>query len=239
MDKKRDDISIVIPSYNEDKNIFELIRGIRSFYPEFFITVVDDSDQTLSKQLKQSLEKKFSHVFVLSRSKKLGRGSAVLDGMRYVLKHTSCTHIIEMDADLSHDPSQLYRLLDASKRYECVIGSRYLPQSSIPEWPLRRRILSKIINRILRTILGIPVSDFTNGYRCYSRNAARSLLSADLKETGFIALSEWLYVLHNAGISIGEVPITFTDRKYGRSNAGLEEHLNAIRGVIRLRLRSL
>jgi len=229
-----DTFAIIIPSYNEDVNIVKLIDSIRKLYKSCLIVVVDDSKPMKSSKLKDKLEHEFTNIEVHSRGKKSGRGSAVLHGLRSALKNKKNQYCIEMDADFSHSPKEISLLLDKREQFDCIVGSRYASAHSIVRWPLYRRVLSKAINALLRAILAIRVSDFTNGFRLYSRRAAEYLVSRDVKETGFIALSEWLVVLKKGNFSIGEVPTTFTDRVYGKSSAGLSEHLNAIRGLLRI-----
>lgn len=231
-------VAIIIPSYNEEDNLRILVRRIRNHYPDYPIIIVDDSEPDRSRKFANELSAAHRHVHVISRQTKSGRGSAVIDGLKYAIRDRKTKYFIEMDADLSHNPDEIAVLLEQIASCGVVIASRYLPQSRIINWPLRRRILSKYINVLLRSALGIPVSDFTNGFRAYSRDAVQYLTSATLVETGFIALSEWLVVLHRAGLSICDVPSTFTDRTHGKSNAGLAEHVNALRGVIRLWLSS-
>jgi dolichol-phosphate mannosyltransferase len=198
------------------------------------IVVVDDYEPMQSRKLKVKLEHEFTNIQVHSRGKKSGRGSAVLHGLRSALKNKKIQYFIEMDADFSHSPKEISLFLDTTHQFDCIVGSRYLSGSSIVRWPMYRRVLSILINSLLRRILNINVSDFTNGFRQYSRRAAEYLVSRNLRETGFIALSEWLVVLKKGNFSVGEVPTTFTDREYGKSSAGICEHLNAIRGLLRI-----
>jgi len=119
-----------------------------------------------------------------------------------------------------------------------VVGSRYMKGSLIAKWTWSRLIQSKIINFLLTYWLGLHITDYTNGFRAYSRKACQFLITAPLREKGFIVLSEIAYMLHSHGFRIMEVPITFTDREYGKSNANFSELMHSLRGVFLLRYRS-
>lgn len=229
-----EDFAVIIPSYHEEINLRVLVENIRKLFKYCLLVIVDDSEPIQSKKLKDKLEHEFTNIEVHTQGKKSGRGSAVLHGLRSALKNRKIQYFIEMDADFSHSPKELRLFMEKSHQFDCIVGSRYLSRSSIVRWPLYRRVLSILINSALRRLLNMQVSDFTNGFRLYSRRAAEYLVSQNLMETGFIALSEWLVVLKKGNFSIGEVPTTFTDRQYGKSSAGLSEHLNAIRGLTRI-----
>jgi dolichol-phosphate mannosyltransferase len=140
-----------------------------------------------------------------------------------------------MDADLSHQPEELERLLAVADGADMVVGSRYLPGARIDGWSWRRKVWSRLSNRMIRTVHGVPMTDFTNGYRLYSRRAVEHLAGRRLRETGYISLSEWAYALDRAGMTIREVPTTFINRRLGTSNMSASEALNALRGLIRMR----
>ena len=141
----------------------------------------------------------------------------------------------EMDADQSHQPEELPALREAIDHADMVVGARYLPGGEIHGWPRRRRVWSRTSNAIIRTTLGVPMRDFTNGYRLYSRRAVEVLTSANLRETGYITLSEWAYTLHRAGMTITEVPTVFINRRLGESNMSASEAVGAVRALMRMR----
>lgn len=228
-------VSIVIPTYNEKENIRILITNIFKFLPKAKIVVVDDSpnDDTL-KQIK-GLRKKSDSVVVISRKKKEGRGSAVLEGLRYAfIKHKSDFYI-EMDADLSHNPSELVTMLKVSKVGRVVLGSRYIKGSKIVDWPIERRIASKISNFLVKAILHNPLHDNTNGYRVYPREAVRYVLNKKFISKGYIVLSEMSYMLAKMNYEFLEIPTVFCNRKKGRSSANIKEFLRSFRDLIRIR----
>ena len=169
-------IGIVIPAFNEDKNIINLIKQIKKRL-NCLILIVDDSTNQNTKKLFS--KNKFKNVKYYHRGKKLGRGSAVIFGFRKLLKikkDVNC--LIEMDADMSHSPGELKRNIAYfyKNSFGLLIGSRYLPNSKIINWPLSRRILSKLSNRLAKFLLEAPVNDYTNGYRFYSKEAARTII---------------------------------------------------------------
>ncbi len=230
-------VAVVIPAYNESRNIGILIPRILQILPKATIIIVDDSsgnEQAKTKNICINIKKS---VTCISRKKKEGRGSAEIDGMKVALQRTSSKIIIEMDADLAHDPKEIPRFCAPIGRYDMVVGSRYMAGSRIIKWTWSRIIQSKIINFFLNYWLGLQLTDYTNGFRAYTRQACQYLISVPLREKGFIALSETAYILSKKGFRITEVPISFTDRTYGKSNANLKELFQSLFGVIALRFR--
>lgn len=235
-------IGVVIPSYNESSNIISLLSKIKETLPEALIVIVDDSNKKENRRLKLNISKsKFRNnkdIVLISRFKKSGRGSAVLRGYEELSKDKSIEYFFELDADLSHNPAEALIFLKEIKRKKAdvVIGSRYLYKSKITKWPLKRKVLSKIINAFINTWLGLELSDYTNGFRLYNRRAIGFLLKIQLKEKGFIALSEAIFRLKKNGFKIVEIPISFTDREQGKSSAGLNEYKISIVGILRIRI---
>lgn len=149
-------------------------------------------------------------------------------------------YYLEMDADFSHKPQDIPRLLKEIKNgYEVVIGSRYLPASKILNWPLQRRIFSKLANFYARLILGVPISDYTNGFRVYSKKATDLLLSQNLVSKGYIVLSETAYKLNKVGFSFGQIPIVFVNRKRGQSNTNFGEIIDAFLDILKIRFQKI
>lgn len=232
-------LGIIIPAFNESKNLVILISRIANLYPQVHVVIVDDSDLQERGQIQKLVTKKYPMVDIhlIYRGKKEGRGSAVLVGMKYLVANEHILYTVEMDADLAHKPEEISLLLDQKDKADIVIGSRYLTKSHIVKWPKRRLIQSKLINFFLQFWLGLHLSDYTNGFRLYGRRALVLLTRTQLREKGFISLSEMAYVAKKRGFTIAEVPITFTDRKFGQSNAGVRELLSSLLGAIRIRFR--
>lgn len=228
-------VAVIIPSYNDVDNLPFVIQGLYAISSTVTIIIVDDSSKEEKKKLPQ-LKKQFPKLVVLEREKKSGRGSAVLEGFRYALKNKQIEYVLEMDADTSHDPKDLPAFFAKDKQADVIIGSRYLKNSKVINWPKRRLFLSRMINKILlNNLLGLGLHDYTNGYRLYTREAAEFLLTTPLHETGFLLLSETAYKLKKAGFTLTEIPITFTDRKYGKSSVKFADLLENFIGAFRIR----
>ena len=228
---------IIIPSYNERENIARLVEMIFGLHPEAEVLVVDDSSPDGTAAVVEEVKKKFGNkLHLLVRRGKGGRGSAVLAGFEQALGRGDDL-IMEMDADFSHDPHEISRFLEKIKHCDMVLGSRYLPGSEILHWGWKRTFFSKWANRYARLILGIPISDYTNGYRCYTRRAIEALDLKRIEAKGYIVLSEVAYQLYRKGMKIGAVPTKFVNRRRGISNLSFREIKEAFLSVIRIRLR--
>jgi dolichol-phosphate mannosyltransferase len=229
-------IAIVIPAYNESENIKNLLKKIRKNIKSQII-VVDDSNNNLTKNV---LKKIKTNILYIKRNKKLGRGSAVLEGLKNALKKKDVRIFIEMDADLSHPPSELRRNIKFfnDNNLDLLIGSRYLEESQIINWPISRRIFSKLANYLARFLLKIPCSDYTNGYRIYSRRAAKKIVQKCGKiGDGFIILSEILLVLYKNNFKIGEIKTKFVNRSRGESSANLKLIISSLMGLVKIFLK--
>jgi dolichol-phosphate mannosyltransferase len=223
---------IVIPSFKEADNIAGLIQEILHVVPDAVVAVVDDSPDLSTVQAAESLGLAQVHVF--HRKAKGGRGSAVLQGVRFLLTQ-NCSIIVEMDADSSHPPTQIPELVAYLQQHQLdlVIASRYLPTSRILNWPAARRLFSRCSNLLARAVLRIPITDYTNGYRVYSRTCAESIAEhCGRYGKGFIALSEILVSAYYRGFRVGEVPTLFTNRLRGESSLTWQEIKNAAFGLV-------
>jgi len=227
------EILVIIPSYNEKDNIASLIDALFALPIDADILVVDDSsDETAnivkSKQLEQP------KLFLNKRTVKTGRGSAVLEGFRFALQK-DYRLIVEMDADFSHDPQELPSLLALAGPNTLVIGSRYLKESRIVNWPLSRTIFSRLANFYAESVLRIGIHDYTNGYRVYGREALQKLAPEKIQSQGHIVLSEIAYQLFRKGVTFREVPTVFVNRLRGSSNFSLALIFEAFLSVLRIR----
>jgi dolichol-phosphate mannosyltransferase len=241
MKKNNKNIAVIIPSFNEVKNIEILIKGINRELPDTKIIIVDDSSKKENLSLRQIVKNK-KNVILISRLKKGGRGSAVLDGFKEALRDKKIEYAFEMDSDLAHDPKEMKRFIKKKndrRSYDFIIGSRYLPGGKIINIAANRTIMSRVINKFLYYWLGIHLSDHTSGFRLYKRKCIEFLINAKLKAKGFIALSESAYKLHLANFKAGEVPITWNYRKYGKSTVNASELFNSLTFVIIMKLKYL
>lgn len=239
MKKWDNQLAIILPTFNESQNLRVLLNKIKKNASNAILIVVDDSIETEKTKIKK-ISKSFKKVQVISRKGKLGRGNAVLDGFRHVLQNKDVIYFVEMDTDLAHDPKELPQFYEAiqKEKAQLVIGSRYLTQSNIINWPFRRLILSKLINFFLNQWLGLKLHDYTNGYRMYTRKAVEHLVKKGLHEKNFITLSESAFLLKQKKMKIIEIPITFTDRKHGISSVGVKELVISLCGAVRIRFRN-
>jgi len=226
-------ILVIIPTYNEQKNIINLINKLDSLILDLDILVVDDSKDNTSDLVKEKQLKQLN-LFLIKRKDKSGRGSAVLDGFKYGLQK-DYQYFVEMDADFSHEPDELPTMLKLAQNYGLVIGSRYLKESKIINWPIRRRIFSKLANIYANLILKIGIKDYTNGYRVYKREAIAKLELNKIKAVGYIALSEIAYQLFKKEIKIIENKSIFINRKRGSSNFSLKEIKESFLAVLRIK----
>ncbi len=232
-------ILIVIPTYNEADNIERLVRTLLELEAAPNVLVVDDSSPDGTGDVADALATEFpDRVSVIHREAKDGRGGAVLAGLARGLAD-GYEILFEMDADFSHDPAEVPAFLDAVKRYYFVIGSRYLPESRIIDWPAARTFFSRWANRYARFFLRIPITDYTNGYRCYRRDALEKLDFEAIDSKGYIVLSDIAWQLRRAGLSVGEVPTVFVNRSRGESNLSLREIFSGFTGVLKLWFRGL
>ncbi len=229
-------ISFVIPVYKEEDNIIELINKIDdncySSQLNYKIFLIDDSPTEIIKIRK--LNPKVKYIY---RGKKLGRGSAVLHGIKEALNTIYTDIIIEMDGDLSHNPDELNDKVEIFKRnkLDMLIASRYSKKSKILNWPLSRTILSYISNSLAKLFLNIPVTDYTNGFRFYSKESAIHITNNCGKiGDGFIVLSEILMELYYNDFKISETSTIFKNRKRGESNVDLKLILNSFMGLFKL-----
>lgn len=230
-------VLVVLPTYNEALNLPLLIPRILAALDDADVLVVDDgSPDGTAAVAGEIAARSAARVAVLRRTRKSGRGSAVLAGFQYALADPRYTHLGEMDADLSHQPEEIPRMLTRSVAgADLVVGSRYVADAPPVEgWSTARRIWSRSSNRLIKLVLRLPMTDYTNGFRLYSRRAVQRLGEQELRETGFVALSEWAFHLHHAGMPIAEVPSRFINRRLGRSNMSLSEALGAARALVRL-----
>lgn len=228
-------LAIIIPSYNDAENIPLVYEAIRIVSPRLKIIVVDDSNEQQKKKLRRFAAKQ-KGLKIIERKVKSGRGSAVLDGFKEALLDKDIQYVFEMDADTSHDAKDLTKFFKKKKSADVIIGSRYLPASKVVNWPKRRLYMSMLINSVLlNSLFNLGIRDYTNGYRMYNRRSAEYLLGITLREKGFLLLSESAYKLKKAGFTLEEVPITFTDRKYGESSVQAKDMLTSLYSAFKIR----
>ena len=208
---------IVVPTYNEADNIDELLRRVRAAAPDEDVLVVDDSSPDGTASLAEAISRDVGQIDVLVRPTKQGLGEAYRAGFTLGIERGyDC--FIQIDADLSHDPAVIPRLLaEIAGGADMVIGSRYVAGGSIPHWPWFRRSISRWGNRYAGLVLGLKVRDATSGYRAHRREALQTIGFQETRSKGYGFQIETAYRVWRAGGRIEEVPIEFTDRIRGTS----------------------
>ena len=226
-------IGFILPCYNEYENIFILIEQIKKIFKNHLIVIVDDSSNDL---IKKKIVK-YKNIKYFKRKSKSGRGSAVIFGMRQMIKQKRIDLVVEMDTDLSSHPKELPRNIKFFKKekLDLLIMSRYLNGSKIINWPLRRRIFSFLSNKLANFLIRAKVSDYTMGYRIYSLKAIIQVANNCGKVgSGFIVLSEILAELHYNNFKIRDTKTTFINREKGNSTVGLKLIYESLIGVFRI-----
>jgi dolichol-phosphate mannosyltransferase len=207
---------VIIPTYNERDNIGPLVEAILE-QDQIGVLVVDDASPDGTGQVADALSRQFpGRVEVLHRMANRGFGRSYIDGIKHALAGPS-QFIVQMDADLSHDPATLPALIAAAGHADVVIGSRYVEGGAIRNWPKRRLLLSRFANIYVRTLTRIAARDCTSGYRCWRREALASLPLDRFLSDGYSFLVEMLFEASRRGHRIAEVPITYTERREGQS----------------------
>lgn len=209
-------VLVVIPTYNEADNIGGVVSRVRRAVPRAEVLVVDDGSPDGTGQLADRLAEADPSVHVLHRDGKQGLGAAYVVGFGWA-RERGFDAVVGMDADGSHAPEELPRLLDAARDADVVVGSRWVRGGAVVNWPWRRRVLSRGGNAYTRLALGMPVSDATGGYRVYRVAALDRLDARAAVSQGYSFQVEMLWRAHQAGLRTAEVPITFAQRRHGAS----------------------
>jgi dolichol-phosphate mannosyltransferase len=205
---------VVLPTYNERENVLQIVPAILAASPALDVLVVDDNSPDGTGALADELAARDSRVRVLHRQRKEGLGRAYLAGFAEALS-AGYGRILEMDADFSHDPARLPVLLGTDA--DLVLGSRYVAGGSTVNWGVGRRFLSRGGSLYARTILGLPVRDLTGGFKCFRRKVLLALDLASVRSSGYAFQIELTYRTIRRGFTVVEVPITFVDRRVGKS----------------------
>ncbi len=231
---------VIIPTYNEKENIEKIIRKVRSLEGDFHVLVIDDGSPDGTASIVKSLMGEFEgSLFILERKGKLGLGTAYLTGFRWALER-GYDYITEMDADFSHNPDDLIRLIAACREGgDVAIGSRYCKGISVVNWPIGRVLMSYFASKYVRCILGIHIYDTTAGFVCYRRKVLETIDFDKVKMKGYGFQIEMKYTAYKFGFKIVEVPVIFVDRTEGVSKMSSSIFGEAFWGVMDLRMRKL
>lgn len=224
---------VIVPTYNERENIASIVGRLRSAAPDAAVLVVDDNSPDGTGTIVDALAVADGAVHVLHRAGKEGLGAAYRDGFRWALD-AGYERIVEMDADGSHQPEQLSRLLDAlagedgTRGADVVVGSRWVAGGGVENWPLARRLLSRGGSAYARIALGVQVKDITGGYRAFTADALRGIRLESVHSQGYCFQIDMLWRVYDAGLRIAEVPITFVERRFGSSKMTISIVLEAM-----------
>jgi dolichol-phosphate mannosyltransferase len=229
-----------LPTYDEAENVEAVVRAalgqLASAGVEHTILVVDDSSPDGTGELADRLAGEHQEVRVLHRPAKEGLGPAYLAGFEEALRN-GAELVLEMDADFSHDPADLPRLIAAAGAADLVLGSRYVPGGGVENWGRLRRLLSRGGSWYARTLLGVPVRDLTGGFKCFNRRVLEDIDLAGVHADGYGFQIELTYRAIQAGFTVTEVPILFRERREGRSKMTARIALEAVWKVPALRFR--
>ena len=206
---------VLVPTYQELHTLASIVHRIFEHNPEVHVLVIDDNSPDGTGKLADQLKEKYSNLDVLHRMHKNGLGAAYIDGFNNSINDFDV--LVEMDADGSHDPQDLIKILKEIANYDCVLGSRWVPGGMVINWPKSREILSRGGNSYARLMLGIDIGDATGGFRAYKTTALKELNLSDIDSQGYCFQVDMVRRLLKKGFRIKEVPITFTERTIGTS----------------------
>ena len=242
MSKPAPKVIVVLPTYNERENITRIVPALFALQvPNFHLLVVDDNSPDGTGQVVDELARESAYagkLNILHRKEKQGLGPAYIEGFKRALA-LDADIVIQMDADLSHQPKYIPRLLEKGRRHDIVIGSRYAGGGSVDEgWGPLRKLLSWWANRVYApAILGVPIRDATGGFRLYQRDCLVGMDLDKVKANGYVFMVELAFVAHRLGYTIGEIPIHFPDRVHGDSKMSSAIAFEAALRVWQIRFR--
>ncbi|HOD37940.1 MAG: polyprenol monophosphomannose synthase [Candidatus Marinimicrobia bacterium] len=230
---------VIIPTYNEKDNIRTVIERLQALPIELDILIIDDNSPDGTADIVRELQADDPHIFMINRPAKLGLGTAYITGFRWALER-DYEYILEMDADLSHNPDDVPRLIqECENGYDLVIGSRYCNGVNVINWPIKRLLLSYGANKYTRMITRMPIMDATAGFKCYRREALAAINLDRVKSSGYSFQIEMHFRVWDAGFKIKEIPIIFIERSEGLSKMSKNIVWEAVFMVWKLKLRQI
>jgi len=228
-------VLVVTPTYNERKNIANLIEAISTVNPDYDILVVDDNSPDGTGDVVRSLQERYSNLFIETRPGKSGLGKAYIHGFTWALER-DYDIIIQMDADMSHDPTEIPNMVDLLEENQLVIGSRYAKGVSVVHWPIRRLVLSYGANVYTRIVTGMPLKDATGGFKAWKREVLEVIDLQRVNAEGYSFQIEMNFRTWLKKFNIIEHPIIFIDRTIGESKMSRSIIYEAVLMVWRLRI---
>ena len=229
---------VIIPTFNESYNIKKAIQLVFKSAKNIDVLVVDDNSPDKTANVVKAMMKKDKRVNLIERKAKEGLGTAYIAGFKFALKR-NYDRILEMDADLSHDPSEIPNFLKASEEADVVIGSRYINGINVVHWPLRRLILSYGANIYSRVITGLPLHDTTSGFKCFRREVLEAVDLDAVHSGGYSFQIEMNFRAWCKGFRLKEIPIIFVDRTLGQSKMNFSIMVEAAKVVWKLKYQQL
>ena len=226
---------VISPTYNERKNIKLLVDMVLGNYPDFDLLIIDDSSPDGTSEKVKDLQSKYENLYLEIRGKKSGLGTAYIYGFKWALDH-KYDRIVQMDADLSHNPKDLPMFVKNLNEYDLVIGSRYIKGISVVNWPLRRLMLSYGANTYSRIITGMPIMDGTGGFKAWKSEVLSDIDLDSVRSQGYSFQIEMNFRAWIKDYKIKEVPIIFSDRTIGQSKMSKKIVYEAVFMVWRLRI---
>ncbi len=228
-------VFVIIPTYNEKENIARIIKEIFSLnIPDLHLLIVDDNSPDQTAKIVEGRQKEFPNLHLLKRTGKLGLGTAYIEGIKLAFENNA-EAIIQMDADFSHNPKDIPRLLKGLNSKDFVIGSRYIPGGKIVNWPKKRLFLSSFANNFARVILFLPIHDLTGGFNAWKKKTLEGINFREIKTDGYGFLLELKTKAYRSRFSYQEIPITFTERREGQSKISKKIIWQAFLLVFKLR----
>ncbi len=228
-------ILVTIATYNEIANLPALIEELFRHAPQVDLLVIDDNSPDGTGEWAANQARSNPRIQVLHRPEKMGLGTAKIAGMQHALAH-EYEYVLNLDGDFSHHPRYIPALLEGMQQHDVMIGSRYVPHGSTPDWPLSRRLMSRAVNFYARWLLGLKPRDCSGGFRCYRVSYLARLDFASIRSRGYSFQEEVLWRLKRLGARMGETPIEFTDRQHGHSKINTREAVAAVWIIFRLGL---
>lgn len=229
---------VIIPTYNEISNIEKMLITLNTLHPTLNVLIIDDGSPDGTAQVVKSFQTKKQNLHILERKGKLGLGTAYIKGFKWALEN-GYDAFITMDCDFSHEPEAIPTFTERIGEYDLVVGSRYIGGIRIMNWPMQRLLLSYFASIYARTITGIPFSDSTGGFNCYSRKALTSINLDKIFSIGYAFQIELKYKIWSLGLPSFENPITFFERTVGNSKMSRKIILEAVVNVFRLRIKKI
>jgi len=231
-------VLVITPTYNEKENIERLVQAVLKLNKTIELLIIDDNSPDGTGDIVETLMESEPRLHIIKRAGKMGLGSAYVTGFKYALQN-GYEYIMEMDADFSHNPDDIPRLLEVAKDYDLVIGSRYCNGINIINWPIERLLISYFASKYVRIITGMPIKDPTGGFKCFNRKVLEKIDLDNIRSEGYSFQIEMNYKAWMKGFRLKEVSIVFTERMDGHSKMSRKIVYEAAWMVWKLRLLAL